>query len=60
MVIFSLKKISIKVTVISLYWFAVQQEASTSKLQISYSIYSKFSLKMNELSPNVLKLQEVA
>ena len=37
--------------VISLYWFAVQQQTSTSRRQKSSSVYSKFSVEQSELTP---------
>ena len=38
--------------VISLYWFAVQQQTSTFKRQKSGSFYSKFIVECNELIAN--------
>ena len=46
--------------VISLYWFAAQQETSTCRRRKSYSTYSKFSVEMSELAPSFENLEEVA
>ena len=46
--------------VISLYWFAAQQQTSTCRRQKSHSIYSKFSLEENELTNSFQNPQEVA
>ena len=46
--------------VISLYWFAAQQQISTCRRQKSCSIYSRFSVEENELTPGFQKQQEVA
>ena len=46
--------------VISLYWFAVQQQTSTRRRQKSRSIYSKFSVEENELTPSFQNPQEGA
>ena len=46
--------------VISLYWFAEQQQTSALRRQKSGSIYSKFSVEWSELTPSFQNLQEVA
>ena len=46
--------------VISLYWFAAQQQTSTCRLQKSHSIYSKFSVEEIEVTPSFQNPQEVA
>ena len=46
--------------VISLYWFAVQQQTSTYRRQKSGSIYLKFSVEVNELTPSFQNPQKVA
>ena len=46
--------------VISVYWFAAQQQTSTCRRQKSRSIYSKFSVEENELTPSFQNSQEVA
>ena len=35
---------------VSLYWFAVEQQTSTSRRQKVDSVYPKFCLQFNELS----------
>ena len=52
-------EISRKKPVISLCWFAAQQQTSTCRPQKSQSIYSKFSLEENELTPSFQNPQEV-
>ena len=42
------------------YWFAAQQKLSTCRRQKSSSIYSKFSLEDNELTPRFQNPLEVA
>ena len=44
-------EISKKMLVISLYWFAAQQQTSTTRPEKSGSVYSKFSVKESELTP---------
>ena len=46
--------------VISLHWFAVQQQTSILRHQKSRSIYSKFSLELSELTPSLQNPQEVS
>ena len=46
--------------VISLHWFAAQQETSTCRRHKSRSIYSKFSVEENELTSSFQNRQEVA
>ena len=46
--------------VISVYWFAAEQQTSTCSRQKSSSIYSKFSAEENELTPSFQKEQEMA
>ena len=46
--------------VISLYWFAVQQQTSTSRRQKPRSISSTFSVEERELTPNLQNALEVA
>ena len=53
-------EISKKMTVISLYWFAAQQQTSTCRLQKSSSIYPKFSVEESELTPSFQNPPEVA
>ena len=50
----------IKMPVISLYWFVAQQQTSTCRRRKSRSIYSKFSVEENELTPSFQDPQEVA
>ena len=49
-----------KMSVISVYWFAVQQQTSTERFQKSRSFYSKFSAEENELTPSFQNPQEMA
>ena len=49
-----------KMPVISLYWFAAQQETSTLRRQKSRSIYWKFIVEFSELTPSFPNPQEVA
>ena len=56
--LFGLK--SQKMPVISLYWFAAQQQTSTLRRQKYRSIYSKFSVELSELTPRFQNPQEVA
>ena len=49
-----------KLPVISLYWFAAQQQTSTCRRQKSRSIYSKFSVEWSELTPSFQNALEVA
>ena len=46
--------------VISMYWFAAQQQTSTLRRQKSRSIYSKFSAELSELTASFQNLHEVA
>ena len=46
--------------VISLYWFAAEQQANRSRRQKSHSIYSKFGVPKNELTPRFQNQQELA
>ena len=46
--------------VISLYWFAAQQQTSTYRRQKSCSIQSKFSVEWSELTTSFQNPQEVA
>ena len=45
--------------VISLYWFAAQQQTSACRRQASGSFYSKFSVEWSELTPSFQNRQEV-
>ena len=45
---------------ILIYWFAAQQQTSTSRRQKFDLFYPKFSSKFNELSRKLRKQQEVA
>ena len=45
---------------ISLYWFAGQQQTTTLRSGKSDSIYSNFGVKEDKLTPRFQKLQEVA
>ena len=49
-----------KMPVISLYWFAAEQQSSTCRRQKSHSIYSIFSVEENELTPSFQNPQKVA
>ena len=53
-------EISKKMPVISMYWFAAQQQTSTYQRQKYRPIYSKFSVEQSELTPSFQNLQEVA
>ena len=46
--------------VVSLCWFAAQQQTSTCRHQKSGSIYLKFSVEVNELIPSFQNPQKVA
>ena len=46
--------------VISLYWFAAQQETGTYRRQKSRSIYSKFRVKWSDPTPSFQNPHEVA
>ena len=48
-----------KLQVISLYWFAVQQQTSTYRGQITCSIYLKFNVEERELTSSFQNPQEV-
>ena len=48
-----------KMTVISLYRFAAQQQISTYRGQKPHSICPKFSVEWSELTPSFQNLQEV-
>ena len=49
-----------KMPVISVYWLAAQQQASTCRRQKSRSIYSKFNAEDNELTPSFQDPEEMA
>ena len=53
-------EISKKMPIISLYWFAAQQQTSTYNRQKSRTNYSKFSVEWSELTPSFQNPQEVA
>ena len=46
--------------VISLYWYAAQDQTSTLRRQKFRSIYSKFRVDLSEFTPSFLNRQEVA
>ena len=46
--------------VISVYWFPAQQHTITYRRQKPQSIYSKFSVEENELSPSFQNIEENA
>ena len=56
----SVWKLEKKMQVISLDWFAAQEQTSTLKRQKSRSNYSKLSVELSELTPSFPNLQEVA
>ena len=49
-----------KMSVILVYWFAVQKQTTTCRRQKSGSIYSKFCLEENEIAPSFQNLMDVA
>ena len=57
--LFGLKSLK-KMLVVSLYWFATQEQTGTCRRQKFRSIYSKFSVEENELTPSFQNPQEVA
>ena len=53
-------KILEKWQVVSLYWFAAQQQTSTFRRQKIDSFYLKFKAELNEFIPKLQKQQEKA
>ena len=49
-----------KMPLISLYWFAVQQQSSRYKRQVFFSLAFKFMREWSELTSSLKNLQKVA